>query len=126
MKISTALILAGVFGLTAVVAGTFAAHVINGRIDADLLDVFEVGARYHMFHALAILAFAGVIERLGKSGAAAVWCWSGGVVFFAGSLYLLSLTGLRWLGAITPIGGALFLAGWLCVIISGIKHTKQK
>ncbi|MCC6679628.1 MAG: DUF423 domain-containing protein [Phycisphaeraceae bacterium] len=118
--------LAGLFGLTAVVAGTFAAHVIQGRIEVDLLEIFEVGVRYQMFHALAILALAGFAERSGKLGAAAIWCWSAGIVIFAGSLYLLSLTGARWLGAITPIGGVLFVSGWVCIIISGVKLRSLK
>lgn len=106
-------ILGCVLGLLAVAAGAFGAHGLRGRLTPDLLAVYETGARYHMYHALALLATAWAVEHWG-GGAAAVagWAFVAGIVVFSGSLYLLALTGTRWLGAITPIGGAAFLAGW--------------
>jgi uncharacterized membrane protein YgdD (TMEM256/DUF423 family) len=97
----------------AVAAGAFGAHALEGRIEPGLLDVFSTGARYQMSHALALLAVAwGVTHwpraRLEHGG----WLIAAGVVVFSGSLYLLALTGVRWLGAITPIGGVLMISGW--------------
>ena len=82
----------------------------------DRLDVFETAARYQMYHALALLAVGWLAARC-PSGVArlAGWLFVGGTVLFSGSLYLLSLTGARWLGAVTPLGGAAFLAGWLAL-----------
>lgn len=99
--------------------GTFAAHGLEGRIPAADLHTWEVAVRYQMFHALGLLALTGVMDRLGKPARLAAWCWAFGCVVFAGSLYLLVLTGQRWLGAVTPIGGLGFLAGWVCVIVAG-------
>jgi len=79
----------------------------------DLLLVFEVGVRYQMYHALALLAVGSVAGRLPAGAvAAAGWLFVAGTVLFSGSLYALALTGHRWLGAVTPLGGAAFLAGW--------------
>jgi uncharacterized membrane protein YgdD (TMEM256/DUF423 family) len=97
----------------AVAAGAFGAHGLRGRIDADMLAVFETAARYQMYHALALFAVAWTVERWPASPAAvAGWCFVAGIVVFSGSLYALALTGTRWLGAITPLGGLAFLAGW--------------
>ena len=81
---------------------------------ADLLATFEVGVRYHLFHSLALLAVAWAASRWPASGAAvAGWFFLAGILIFSGSLYLLALTGVRWWGAITPVGGVAFLIGWL-------------
>ncbi|MEK7341644.1 MAG: DUF423 domain-containing protein, partial [Candidatus Binatota bacterium] len=80
----------------------------------EMFNIFEVGVRYHMYHALALLAVAWASSRWpGGSVTAAGWLFLAGTIIFSGSLYLLSLTGLRWLGAITPVGGLAFLLGWL-------------
>ena len=98
----------------AVAAGAFGAHALRLRLPPDLLAVFETGARYQMYHALALLAVAWAASRWPTPVMqAAGWCFVAGTVLFSGSLYLLSLTGVRWLGAVTPLGGLLFLAGWL-------------
>lgn len=102
----------------AVAAGAFGAHALRARLAPDLLAVFETGARYQMYHALALLAVAWAASRYAGGGGglpirAAGWLFIGGTVLFSGSLYLLALTGTRWLGAITPLGGLLFLAGWV-------------
>jgi uncharacterized membrane protein YgdD (TMEM256/DUF423 family) len=97
----------------AVAAGAFAAHGLRDRLDARALEVFETGARYHMYHALALIA-AGVVASSGARGAqTAGWIFQIGIVLFSGSLYALALTGAKGLGAITPLGGLAFLAGWL-------------
>lgn len=102
--------------LLAVAAGAFGAHALRGQISADLLGTFETAARYHMYHALGLLAVAWAATRWpGSLTVAAGWLFVAGMLLFSGSLYALSLTGLRWLGAITPLGGVAFLAGWLCL-----------
>ncbi len=107
------LTIAGVFGLLAVAGGAFGAHALRERITPESLAVFETGARYHMYHALA-LAIVGLllgrlsIPQLVWSG----WLFVIGTTIFSGSLYLLAVTGTRWWGAITPLGGVALLAGW--------------
>ena len=92
----------------AVALGAFAAHGLKARLSPEMLTIWETGVRYHVYHALALLAL-GASRGPDRAG----WCFLGGIVIFSGSLYLLALTGERRLGAITPIGGLLFLAGWL-------------
>ena len=94
----------------AVAAGAFAAHGLRDRLDARALEVFETGARYQMYHALAIV-LAGVIASRGAQTAG--WIFQAGIVLFSGSLYALALSGTKVLGAVTPLGGLAFLAGWL-------------
>ena len=109
-------LLGAVAGVTAVALGAFAAHGLKGKLPPDLFDVFEVGARYHMYHALALLAVGWAITRWpGGATTAAGWLFVAGIVLFSGSLYALALTGIRPLGAITPLGGVCFLAGWVAL-----------
>jgi uncharacterized membrane protein YgdD (TMEM256/DUF423 family) len=98
----------------AVALGAFAAHGLKSRLAPEMFNIFEVGVRYHLYHALALLTVSWASTRWpGTAISAAGWLFLTGTIVFAGSLYLLSLTGLRWLGAITPIGGLAFLVGWL-------------
>ena len=100
----------------AVALGAFAAHGLKARLGADLLATFEVGVRYHMFHALALLAVAWACTRWpGAPVVAAGWLFVAGTLLFSGSLYALALTGLRGLGIIAPFGGLALLAGWACL-----------
>jgi uncharacterized membrane protein YgdD (TMEM256/DUF423 family) len=101
----------------AVLAGAFGAHALKSRLTPDLLAVFEVGARYHMYHALGLFVAAWLADRWqgGQPGWAGV-CFVVGTVLFSGSLYAMALTGHRWLGAITPVGGGAFLTGWLLLV----------
>ncbi len=92
----------------AVALGAFAAHGLKSRLTPEMLAVFETGVRYHVYHALALLAL-GAARGPDKAG----WCFVGGIVLFSGSLYLLALAGEKRFGMITPIGGLLFLAGWV-------------
>lgn len=102
----------------AVAAGAFGAHALRARLAPDMLAVFETGARYQMYHALALFAVAWASNHwAGSPVRVAGWLFIGGTVLFSGSLYLLSLTGTRWLGAITPFGGLLFLCGWASLAI---------
>ena len=108
--------LGAVSGFVAVAAGAFGAHALRARLAPDLLAVFETGARYQMYHALGRVAVAWAVTRWpGPWPARAGWLFLAGTVLFSGSLYALALTGIRWLGAITPLGGLAFLAGWLCL-----------
>lgn len=100
--------------------GAFGAHILKDRLAANLLANFETGVRYQMYHALALLAVAWAISRWPNSGlpAAGGWLFVAGTVLFSFSLYTLALTGLRWLGAITPLGGVAFVAGWICLLVA--------
>jgi len=103
-------------GFIGVALGAFAAHALKSRLNADLLATFEVGVRYQMYHAFALLVVGWAQTRWpGPVLDAGGWLFVAGTVIFSGSLYALSLSGLRWLGAITPIGGLALLAGWLCL-----------
>lgn len=103
-------------GFLGVGLGAFAAHALKSRLDADLLAIFEVGVRYQMYHAFALLAVACAGTRWpGAILTASGWLFIAGTALFSGSLYALSLSGVRWLGAITPLGGLALLAGWLCL-----------
>jgi uncharacterized membrane protein YgdD (TMEM256/DUF423 family) len=103
----------------AVAAGAFGAHALRARLTPELLAIFETGARYQMYHALGLLAVAWAVGRWpGPLATWAGWLFTVGTVLFSGSLYALALSGVRWLGAITPLGGAAFLAGWLCLVLA--------
>ena len=105
--------------LVSVAAGAFGAHALRARLTPEHLAVFETAARYQMYHALAMLAVAWAVSRRpGLLPVWAGWLFVAGTVLFSGSLYLLALTGIRWFGAITPLGGVAFLAGWLCLALS--------
>ena len=98
----------------AVAAGAFGAHWLGDQMAGDLKDIFETAARYQMYHALALLAVGWAAGRWEIASVRwAGWLFVIGTAIFSGSLYILSITGLRWLGAITPIGGVALLAGWL-------------
>jgi uncharacterized membrane protein YgdD (TMEM256/DUF423 family) len=100
-------------GGLAVAAGAFGAHALKSRVAADTLAIWDTAARYQMFHALALLGLAWAVTRWPGAGLnATAWLWLVGVLLFSGSLYLLVLTGHRWLGAVTPIGGVALIAGW--------------
>jgi uncharacterized membrane protein YgdD (TMEM256/DUF423 family) len=109
------LLLGAVFAGLSVAAGAFGAHSLKGLISADRLVVFETAARYQMYHALALLIVGGILPHGGsaRSYRVAGWCFVVGIVLFSGSLYVIAFTATRWVGAITPLGGAAFLAGWI-------------
>jgi uncharacterized membrane protein YgdD (TMEM256/DUF423 family) len=108
---------------TAVAAGAFGAHALRSRLSAEYLAVFETAARYQMYHALGLFAVAWALARWpGQLPVWAGWLFVGGTILFSGSLYLLALTGLRWLGAVTPLGGVAFLAGWVCLAASAVRR----
>ena len=108
--------LGAMLAMIGVAAGAFGAHALKSRLTPDMLAVFEVGVRYQLVHALALLAVAWAITRWpGRAVLYAGALFIAGIVLFSGSLYLLALTGERSLGAITPFGGFAFLAGWACL-----------
>ncbi len=107
----------------AVGLGAFGAHGLRAAVSADMLANFETGVRYHMYHALGLLAVAFAATRWPSSllPGVAGWLFVAGIVLFSGSLYLMALTGWRWLGAITPLGGVAFVAGWVCLAVAAAR-----
>jgi uncharacterized membrane protein YgdD (TMEM256/DUF423 family) len=102
-----------VLAFLAVAAGAFGAHALSARLSTDRLATFEIAVRYQLIHALALLGVAWATTRWGSAAiVAAGWLFMAGIVVFGGTLYALALGGPRWLGAVTPIGGLCFLAGW--------------
>lgn len=110
------LLLAALFGFTGVGLGAFAAHGLKGQLSAEYLAVFQTGVHYQMLHVLALLGLAALWQRLGgRLLTAAGVCFCVGILLFSGSLYALTLSGISVLGMITPVGGLMFLVGWLCL-----------
>lgn len=109
-------------GFLAVVFGAFGAHGLANRATPEELNAFEIGARYHMYHALALLAVAWLATQ-GESTlvTAAGWAFVAGIVLFSGSLYVLGITGSRALVLVTPMGGVAFMIGWLCLLVRALK-----
>jgi uncharacterized membrane protein YgdD (TMEM256/DUF423 family) len=123
MKSSTALRIAAVFGFLAVALGAFGAHSLHSLlVQNQTAEIWEKAVFYHFIHAVMLFVLAGRTPfRQGP------WlCFLAGIVIFSGSLYLLALTNLRWLGAITPIGGVSFLAGWLWLAIAPLSRSAPK
>ena len=108
------LVLAGVNGFLAVALGAFAAHGLKSMLGPDLLATFQTGVQYHMYHTLALLAIGILALHFPSQSGLRIagYLFLAGILIFSGSLYVLALSGIRWLGAITPIGGVAFLAGW--------------
>jgi uncharacterized membrane protein YgdD (TMEM256/DUF423 family) len=120
------LLLGALLAFLGVLAGAFGTHGLRGSVEPRLLEAYETGARYHLFHAIGLLALAGAAAWL--PARALGWVaglHTAGVVLFSGSLYALALTGQTWLGAVTPLGGAAFLAGWL-VLAAATFRTREE
>ena len=117
----TVLLVGAVAAFRAVGLGAFGAHGLRARLSPEMLTVFETGVRYHMSHALAIVLVALIMGRFdGWMIRAAGWAFTAGIVLFSGSLYLLAVTGVTMLGAITPIGGLAFLLGWGFLAVAAV------
>lgn len=117
------LILAGVAGVTAVAAGAFGAHGLRSVLTPESLGVWQTGALYHLIHTVALLGTA-ILARDEAMARPALWAgiaFAAGIVLFSGSLYLLALTGARWLGPVTPIGGLSFIVGWAMIVWAGLR-----
>jgi len=113
----------GVAALLAVALGAFGAHALRSRVAPEMLAVWHTGVEYHVFHALGLLAVGIVAIHLPGS---TLLRWSGllmlvGIILFSGSLYLLALSGERWLGAVTPVGGLAFLAAWVLFVAAVLR-----
>jgi uncharacterized membrane protein YgdD (TMEM256/DUF423 family) len=113
--------LGAINALIAVAAGAFGAHALKDRLDAHRLDVWETAARYQMYHALGMLACAWLASRTLHLASTAGWVMQAGIVVFSGSLYALALSGQKWLGAITPIGGLAMMAGWALLAVAAFR-----
>ncbi|MFO7632715.1 MAG: DUF423 domain-containing protein [Caldilinea sp.] len=117
-------IIASLFGSLSVALGAFGAHALRGRIEESLLANYQTGVSYMFYHTLALFV---VTLALSKWPASSLPVWAGwlfvlGIVVFSGSLFVMAFTGLRWLGAITPIGGVAFIAGWLLLAITAWRN----
>lgn len=116
----TILISAGILGATGVALSAFAAHGLRDILPPDRLDVFKTGAQYQILHALALLALANL--SLGKYGSWIAKLFVAGTALFSGSLYVLAASGVKWLGAITPLGGVCYIAGWSLIAFASMKQ----
>ncbi len=121
------------FGIGAIAAavgvalGAFGAHGLKTRVEPDMLAVFETGVRYHMIHALGLLAVGWAAARWpGSLTTAAGWLFLAGIVVFSGSLYTMTLTGAKWLGAITPLGGLSFILGWILLAVAALMGSELR
>ncbi|MNQ91520.1 hypothetical protein D3C85_1069060 [compost metagenome] len=105
-----------------VALGAFGAHILKARIP-DKIDVFQTGVHYHMIHAVALIVIALLSDKLGNTSLvnASGWAIFIGIILFSGSLYALSLTGLKVFGPITPLGGLSFLVGWILLALAALK-----
>jgi uncharacterized membrane protein YgdD (TMEM256/DUF423 family) len=115
-----------VVGGLGVIAGAFGAHGLEGKLDSRGFEVFETAARYQMYHAPALIA-VGLLMMSGRGGFAtklAGWSFLVGVLIFSGTLYALAFTGIRWLGAITPIGGLGLIVGWFALVFTSGPASK--
>ena len=111
----------------AVALGAFGSHALKVRLAPEMLAVFETGVRYHMAHAFALLAVAWACKRWpGVVVTASGWLFVAGTLLFSGSLYVMSLTGISWLGAITPLGGVAWLAAWACLAWAAWRGSKAQ
>ena len=116
------LMIAAINGALAVLCGAFAAHGLKARLSADMIGVFDTGARYHLMHALAMgLAALAARGPAAKPARLAAMFFLAGIVLFSGSLYLLALTGRATLGVVTPFGGLAFVAGWAALAAAALK-----
>lgn len=115
--------LGSISAMLAVILGAFGAHGLKNRISTEMLEIFQTGVQYHMYHSLGLIALGILAYHMPESS----WLrWSGwmmvaGIVVFSGSLYVLSLTGARWLGAVTPLGGVAFIVSWVLLAIAVLK-----
>lgn len=111
---------AAILGALAVLLGAFGAHGLKSSLSADVAGVYETAVRYHFYHALAILSVAATVDNFAP-GAWWRWAcraWVAGVILFSGSLYLLVITNIKWLGAVTPVGGGALIIGWICLAVA--------
>ncbi|WP_420577845.1 DUF423 domain-containing protein [Ekhidna sp.] len=117
------LIISSISGMLAVALGAFGAHALKNKLQSEgTLDTYQTAVQYQFYHTLALLAIAFLMTKyqsqwLNYAG----YSMTFGILIFSGSLYILCFTGMKWLGAITPIGGLLFIAGWVCLLMTALK-----
>jgi Uncharacterized small membrane protein len=121
------LTIAAISGMVAVALGAFGAHGLKKIIDSDMLEVYKTGVQYQFYHTFALLV-AGILMqyRQSKSLNWSAYLFIAGIVLFSGSLYALAISGIKMLGAITPIGGVAFIAGWILLAVHVRKHVPSK
>ena len=120
MRVNLWLATAAINGALAVAAGAFAGHGLS--MDPHALGLFEIGARYHMYHALALgLSALAMRTEAASRAQISAWLFLGGIVLFSGSLYMLALTGVQAFVYVTPLGGLAFLGGWLALVWAGLR-----
>lgn len=115
------LMIASALGGISVILGAFATHSLKDTLSERALEIWETGTKYQMYHALALILVALLLSRLSTESTALVvagYAFIIGVLLFSGSLYALSLSGIKWLGAITPLGGVAFIIGWSCLALA--------
>ena len=120
------LAIASALGGISVVLGAFASHSLKDKLTDRALEIWETGTKYQMYHALALILVALLLSRLSGESLPLVvagYAFIAGVVLFSGSLYALSLSGIKWLGAITPLGGVAFIIGWSCLAVAAWKSS---
>ncbi|WP_019507996.1 DUF423 domain-containing protein [Pleurocapsa sp. PCC 7319] len=117
------LTIAGTLGGISVILGAFASHALKGKLSDRALEIWETGTKYQMYHALALILVALLLSRLTTTDSTllvvAGYAFIAGIILFSGSLYALSLSGIKLLGAIAPLGGVAFIIGWACLAIAG-------
>lgn len=115
----TFLVIAALSGLLAVIIGAFGAHGLKSKISEEMLAVYNTGVQYHFYHLLVLLVTGLLLLKWPEAQAFKIagWLFIAGMLVFSGSLYILAITGIRWLGAITPLGGLAFIGGWLALAI---------
>lgn len=119
------LVLGSVYGALAVTLGAFGAHGLKNKVDETLLNTWHTASEYHFYHALAIILIGILVKQFGEGLIlTAGWVMVAGVTIFSGSLYILVLSNIRWLGAITPIGGILLIVGWLLLAYALFKGVR--
>jgi uncharacterized membrane protein YgdD (TMEM256/DUF423 family) len=110
--------------LLVIVLGAFGAHALKARLTSDMLATYQTGIQYHFYHAVGLMMIGLIALHVPASGYLkwSGWLMLAGILLFSGSLYLLSVSGIRWLGAITPIGGTAFILAWALLAIGVLKH----
>lgn len=121
MMVKLFMAIAASLGGLSVILGAFASHALKERLSDRSLEIWETGTKYQMYHSLALLLIALLLSRSETASVtmtAAGFAFIIGIVLFSGSLYSLSLSGVKWLGAITPLGGVAFIVGWGCLLVA--------
>ena len=117
------LAIAAALGGTSVILGAFASHALKDKLSERALEIWETGTKYQMYHALALILVVLLLTRIGDSSTPLIiagYAFIAGIVLFSGSLYALSLSGIKILGAVTPLGGVAFITGWICLAIAAL------